>query len=258
LDDILVLFTSDLKGQVKKLFLYGTNNVGVTLGYGNGTFTAMMTIADEPLSHTRCVAVADFNNDNQLDITVVSWGINTISVILGYGNGTFAQPLSYSTGLSSRPVSIAVGDFNNDTYLDLTTAHYGGNTIGVFLGYGNGKFRNVTTFSTGPGSRPRSVTVVDVNKDTQLDIIVANSGFHNVGIFLGYGNGSFVEQVTFSDGVDSAPYYTVAGDFNKDGYMDLASAITVQVVLVYSLDMATVVLEICRHIQLVVVPVQHM
>ena len=120
------------------------------------------------------VAVGDFNNDNQLDITVANWGINSISVILGYGNGTFADPVSYSTGSGSRPISIAVGDFNNDSCLDITTAHYGGNTIGVFLGYGNGRFRTVTTFSTGTSSRPISVTVVDVNNDTQLDIIVAN------------------------------------------------------------------------------------
>ena len=94
----------------------------------------------------RCVG--DFNNDNQLDVAVANWGINTISVILGYGNGTFAEPVSHSTGSGSRPVSIAVGDFNNDTYLDITTANYGANNIGVFLGYGNGGFRNVTTFST--------------------------------------------------------------------------------------------------------------
>ena len=45
-----------------------------------------------------------------------------------------------------------------------------------------------------------------------------------MGIFLGFGNGSFTEQVTFSTGDVSAPWYAIAGDFNKDGYLDLATA----------------------------------
>jgi hypothetical protein len=39
---------------------------------------------------------------------------------------------------------------------------------------------------------------------------------------LGYGNGSFAKQMTFSTGTNSAPWSTVAGDFNKDGKLDLA------------------------------------
>ena len=153
--------------------LYNTNNVGVFLGYGNGTFAPMTTYADVPSSHPWSIAVGDFNNDSQLDITVANWGVDSISVVLGYGNGTFANPILYSTGLS-RPVSVAIGDFNNDKCLDITAANYGANNIAVFLGYGNGTFRNVIIFSTGAGSRPYSVNVGDINNDTQLDIIVAN------------------------------------------------------------------------------------
>ena len=36
--------------------LYGISNVGVALGYGNGTFTSMVTIADVPSSHAFWVA----------------------------------------------------------------------------------------------------------------------------------------------------------------------------------------------------------
>jgi hypothetical protein len=102
-----------------------------------------MTFAYVSASDSWSVAVGDFNNDNQLDITVANWGIDSISVVLGYGNGSFADPILFSTGFGTRPVSVAVGDFNNDHYLDITTGNYGGDSITVFLGYGNGTFQSI-------------------------------------------------------------------------------------------------------------------
>ncbi|CAF1656454.1 unnamed protein product, partial [Rotaria magnacalcarata] len=39
------------------------------------------------------VALADFNNDSALDITVVNNNIDSIDIFLGYGNGSFAPVL---------------------------------------------------------------------------------------------------------------------------------------------------------------------
>ncbi|CAF4034571.1 unnamed protein product [Rotaria sp. Silwood2] len=202
--------------------LYYWGMLGVFLGYGNGTFTSLSTYSDMHFSQPRAVTVGDVNNDNQLDIIEVKRGINSISIVLGHGNGTFANPILYSTGPDTAPRSIAVGDFNHDNCLDVTVANYGANTIGVFFGYGNGTFQDVIALSTGKGSRPHSVTVFDINNDTHLDIIVANTGIDQVGVFLGYGNKSFTAQMTFSTGADSSPQSAIARDFDKDGKVDLA------------------------------------
>jgi len=204
--------------------LYGTNSVGIFLGYGNGTFTSMMKFADVPASHPWWLAVGDFNNDNKLDITVVNWAINSISVILGYGNGSFTNPILYSTGSNTHPETVAVADFNNDHCLDITATNYGGDSICVFLGYGNGTFQNCITLLTGKSSGPNAIVAADINNDSRLDILVANYGSNNVGVFLGYGNGSFAEQMTFSTGTNSAPRSIVIGDFNNDGRSDVAVA----------------------------------
>ena len=58
------------------------------------------------------------------------------------------------------------------------------------------------TYSTGQASSPYAVTVADFNNDGRLDIAVANYGTRNVGVLLGYGNGMFAKQMTFSSGYE--------------------------------------------------------
>ena len=89
---------------------------------------------------------------------------------------------TYSTG--SYPSYVAVGDFNNDTYLDIVVANQGDNNISVLLGYGDGSFANQTTYST--GSYPQSVAVGNFNSDRHLDIVVANYDDNDISVLLGY------------------------------------------------------------------------
>ncbi|CAF5043191.1 unnamed protein product, partial [Rotaria sp. Silwood1] len=69
---------------------------------------------------------------------------------------------------------------------------------------------------------PWPVTVVDFNNDTRLDIVVANFGDNTVSILLGYGNGSFANQTTYSTG--AAPQSVAVGDFNNDTLLDIVVA----------------------------------
>ena len=57
-----------------------------------------------------------------------------------------------------------------------------------------------------------------------MDVVVANSGAENTGIFLGYGNVSFANQVTYSTGSLSLPYSVAVADFNNDTSLDILVA----------------------------------
>ena len=74
------------------------------------------------------------------------------------------------------------------------------------------------------GSNPRAVAVADFNGDGVADVAVTNaySGSSTVGIFLGDGYG-FSNVTTFSSG-GTSPVSIAAGDFNRDGILDLAVA----------------------------------
>ncbi len=69
------------------------------------------------------------------------------------------------------------------------------NSIDVYFGYGDGTFAREITYSTGSFSAPYMVVVGDFNNDDRLDLAVANFGTNNVGIFLGFGNGTFANQI---------------------------------------------------------------
>ena len=110
-----------------------TNNIGILLGSGKGTFSNLQTYSTGEGSGPTSVAVADLNKDNQTDIVVTNGGINTVLVFYGFGNGTFSKPTSFYFEYGSRPISAAIGDFNNDTWLDIAVANYGPGYVEVLL-----------------------------------------------------------------------------------------------------------------------------
>ena len=201
---------------------HGTSSVGVLLNAGNGTFLAQTTYSIGATAAPRGLTVADVNNDNQIDIVVASTGTNSVGVLLNAGNGTFLAQTSYSSaGSGARAVTVT--DVNNDNQLDIVVANAGTNSVGVLLNRGNGTFLAQTTYSTGATSVPRGLTVADVNNDNQIDIVVANTGTHNVGVLLNAGNGTFLAQTTYTSATSSPRGVTVA-DVNNDNQIDIVVA----------------------------------
>jgi hypothetical protein len=58
------------------------------------------------------------------------------------------------------------------------------------------------------------------NNDTQLDLAVTNRFDNTVGLLLGNGDGTFMDQTNYT--VGSNPTSLISGDFNGNGKMDLA------------------------------------
>jgi hypothetical protein len=96
---------------------------------------------------------------------------------------TLTNPIEYNYG----PRSVAVGDFNNDTWLDMVIANSIVNSIAIYVGSDKTTFSKQIEYSTGVGSTPYMVAVGDLNNDSRLDIAVANFGTNNIGIFIGFG-----------------------------------------------------------------------
>lgn len=128
------------------------------------------------------------------------------------------------------PNAITLGDFNNDRKLDIAVANACGDkqcetngVVKVLFNNGDG------TFSYGPSSQSAdsgnslALTAADFNNDGNLDLAVVNTAINELGdvtILLGQGNGRF--NLVNAYGLGEVPLFVRAGDFNKDGKMDIA------------------------------------
>ncbi|CAF3685790.1 unnamed protein product [Rotaria socialis] len=110
-----------------------SNNVGVLLNIGNGTFTAQATYSTGSGSSPNFVVAADVNGDGEPDIIVANTGSNNVGVLLNIGNGTFAAQATYSTGSGSSPYFIVVADVSGNGKPDIIVANIDSNNVGVLL-----------------------------------------------------------------------------------------------------------------------------
>jgi len=201
-------------------------SVSVLLGLGNGTFVGKTDYgtASGPLFTTS----ADLNGDGKLDLAVANQIGDSVSILLGNGDGTFQPQASFPTG--HLPIWVIGGDFNGDGKIDLavvnqtcTNTPCGPGSVSILLGNGDGTFRPHVDYLV--GIIPFSLAVGDFNGDGKLDLAVANNGLgagNTVSILLGNGDGTFRPHVDYL--AAAAPVAVVAGDFNKDGKVDLAVA----------------------------------
>ena len=197
------------------------NKISVFLQSSNGTFRRSTTYSTGFHSLPNTITIADLNNDEQLDIVVAYYGSNSIGIFLGMNDGTFVNHTTIFTN-SCRPIYIHIAHLDNNTFLDLVMTDYGTDSINIYSGDGNGNFLHWKRYSAGYDSLPVSVISADLNNDHCLDLVIANSGTNNLGIFFGDCYGEFSDQQVLSTGVDSHPNSVVVGNLNRDNLIDIA------------------------------------
>ena len=200
---------------------YGSGDVSVLLGNGDGTFQAAARF-DAGMPNPAVLLAGDFNHDGKMDLLAFQPGNSnpanilpgSFSVLLGNGDGTFQAPLV--TMVSSTSAAIVAADFNLDAKLDLAVA--GSTSIDVFLSSGDGTFQAPKTTSEAVNG---VLVTGDANGDGKPDLIVADGS--DIGVFLGNGDGSFKPELrsagTVADGFTIEQI--LALDVSGDGKLDL-------------------------------------
>jgi hypothetical protein len=167
------------------------------------------------------VVTADLRGIGIPDLAVA--GFSGVSVLLNNGDGTFQAAQRYVAG--QFPLAIAAGDLTGDGIPDLAVTHFDSSTVSVLLGNGDGSFQPPTDFTVGTSlhAAPFSVQMADLTgSGFRKDLVTANYNDDNVSVLLGNGDGTFQAVQNFS--TDVGPSSVVVGDFNGDGFPDLATA----------------------------------
>jgi hypothetical protein len=197
-----------------------SDNFVIFLGTGNGTFLTPgqaygTSVGPSSITH------GDFNNDTKIDLAVVSRQTNLLQIFIGLGNGSFSgNSMNYST--LTFPYMVQAGDLNGDGNLDLVVANMNSNSIGIYLGTGLGTFTrpSTATYPTG-GSGPIPISIVDLNRDSHMDLVVGHQVSNNIIVYFGNGNGTFGQNLTYSLSANKLQGLVTA-DFNEDGDDDVA------------------------------------
>ncbi len=200
----------------------------------NESFTeqaAAMNLAGSDVN-SRDAAFGDFDEDGDLDLFVVNENAGNI-LFSNQRQGIF-KDISDSSGLDRylNSGAVAVGDYNNDGFLDLFITSLKGGNHRLYLNSGHGKFtkdarsdeifaplRNVTGFDA---------TFLDIDNDGSLDLLVAGESTEKEGrgVFLFHNNG----KDNFDDVSGLLPEDLKSGrqivtfDYNSDGDMDVVIA----------------------------------
>ena len=72
------------------------------------------------------------------------------------------------------------------------------------------------------GRQPNDVALADVDRDGNLDVLTANIGSRDVSVLRGDGRGGFAPALGSPVPVGIEAHLVVAGDFDRDGALDLA------------------------------------
>lgn len=201
----------------------------VAIGDGAGNFLGGV-VPGWAIDSASALVAGDVNGDGDDDL--VSADNGNINVRLGDGVGGFEPPRGgHSFTAGAGPSSVVLGDFDRNGVADLATADFTGNTVSILRGRGDGAFLPAMHFPLPPTAVANfdGNSVIDggdlnqwrgdfgANADSDADSDGDSDGFD----FLAWQRQLGSPSAVFSD---AAPIAVATGDFDGDGWLDLATA----------------------------------
>ena len=199
----------------------------VFLSNGDCSFTRSGPVYVDT-SHVRQLLTGDFIEDSNEDLLMMN--LEETWLYMGDGSGSFVFDDKFPWSLYNG----CTGDINNDGHLDIVGISldfwpWGGDSVVVMLGDGTGGFAEGWVYDEDPPSFTDCFVSSQLayfdNPDTILDLCVPCGDGGSL-IFQGNGDGSFSAPDHYGAEIMgwSGPFFSSCGDFDEDGYIDIALA----------------------------------
>lgn len=175
------------------------------------------------------IATGDLDGDGKLDVALVNYNANTISILKNassVGIISFGSEITYPCG--SEPYDIAIADIDGDGKPDIVCTNEGYSSVSILK---NISFAGILSFAPKveftTASTPRGIAVGDIDGDGKPDLVIACQYGHGISILKNTsttGNISFASKTDFGTGANSYPQSVAIGDLDGDGKPDIAVA----------------------------------
>ena len=228
-----LFFDMDHDGDLD-LFEARSNSNLVFRNNGDGTFleqSKKMGLSGDEVNSSD-VAFGDFDDDGDIDILVVNENASNI-LYSNQRQGIF-KDITENSGLKNNngSSSVAVGDYNNDGFLDLFITSLNGENCELYRNQGNGSFEVLNNtkemFASLMGIKAYDAKFFDFDNDGFLDIVIAGKSKEKEGrgilLYHNEGNGKFTDV---SKLLPETPRYgsqISLFDYNDDGDLDILIA----------------------------------
>ncbi len=244
----------DFDGDGINDIAYSGNHVHTTVMFGNGDFT--FRDATDYYTHTFQLDSGDFNGDGVTDLVAMwGWGFLSFSlrpyqsILYGRGDGTFSEMNGFTAvantnllaigdfngdgrdelagtpdqtqgvAFTSRPKGVsdvAAGDLNGDGVSDLVSIISGLDRVKINYQQWDQTFERVDDLFT--GLLPVAVDLLDIDKDSRLDIVTANQQGKSLSMFRQTARGKFDRSDIL---LPVRPSDLQIGDLDGDGVQDV-------------------------------------
>lgn len=179
--------------------------------------------------YTRDVDWIDINNDGFLDIYAVNESNQDNNLYLNNGDGTFEKVTDFNIVNDGKDSwSSNWVDYDNDGDLDLFITSRNGQANSLYKNNGDATFTEITENEIlNDIGYASSSEWGDIDNDGDLDLYItksfANSEEDNL-FYLNNGDGTFTQIENEITKVGGWTFAASFGDYNRDGYLDLALA----------------------------------
>ncbi|MBK7131847.1 MAG: VCBS repeat-containing protein [Bacteroidales bacterium] len=196
---------------------------------GNNTFSEQTNIVLPGVTYSS-VTWTDYDNDSDLDLLITGENQSSVFISKIYRNEG-SNSFSEQSGIQLPGVkqsSVAMGDYDNDGFLDILLSGLNSsnqNISKIYRNNGNNTFSELTGISL-QGVSFSSVAWGDFDNDNNLDILITGATGYNPNyypvtkIYRNNGNSTFSELSTPSViGINNGS--AEWGDYNNDGLLDI-------------------------------------